>query len=62
MSPQSKTDTDYHDRLEQEVTALKRENILIETQKTQLSYDIKRAHAEIAGLRIELERLRKLIP
>jgi cell shape-determining protein MreC len=33
----------YNNRLEREVTALKRENILLETQNTQLAHDLKRA-------------------
>jgi hypothetical protein len=47
----------YDNRLEREVTALKRENILLETQKTQLTYDLKRAHTNIAGLRLDIYTL-----
>ena len=54
-------DTDYHDRLEQEVTRLKRDIILLESKNTELDYALKRSHAEIAGLRLDNEQLRQAI-
>jgi cell division protein FtsB len=54
-------DTDYHDRLEQEVTRLKRDIILLESKNTELEYSLKRSHAEIAQLRLSNEQLRQAI-
>jgi predicted nucleic acid-binding Zn-ribbon protein len=54
-------DTDYHDRLEQEVTRLKRDIILLESKNTELEYSLKRSHAEIAGLRLDNQQLRQAI-
>ena len=54
-------ETDYHNRLEQEITSLKREIVTLGTLSTQLDYDLKRAHAEIAGLRLSNEQLRQAI-
>jgi chromosome segregation ATPase len=53
--------TDYHDRLEQEVTSLKRDNTRFQTKITQLEYDLKRAHIEIHELRLSNEKLREVI-
>lgn len=54
-------ETDYHNRLEQEVTSLKRDNVRLETSNTQLAYDLKRAHIEIHDLRLSNEQLRQAI-
>jgi uncharacterized protein Smg (DUF494 family) len=45
-------DTDYHDRLEMEVSSLKRDNTRLQTKVTQLEYDLKRAHIQIHDLRL----------
>lgn len=58
MTHPSKTDTDYHDRLELEVSSLKRDNTRLATNVTQLEYDLKRAHIEIHDLRLSNEQLR----
>lgn len=50
-------DTDYHDRLEREVTSLKRDNIILETEVTNLRHELSFAHTEIRSLRIEKEKL-----
>jgi predicted nucleic acid-binding Zn-ribbon protein len=57
----SNKDTEYHDRLEQEVTRLKRDIILLESKNTELDFALKRSHAEIAGLRLDNEQLRQSI-
>jgi predicted nucleic acid-binding Zn-ribbon protein len=54
-------DTDYHNRLEQEVTSLKREVVTLGTLATQLEHDLKQSHAEIASLRLNNEQLRQAI-
>ncbi len=61
-------DTDYHNRLEQEVTSLKRDNIILETEVTNLRHELSFAHTEIRSLRIEnnksiekIEQLRQAI-
>jgi predicted nucleic acid-binding Zn-ribbon protein len=54
-------DADYHDRLEQEVTRLKRDIILLESKNTELDFALKRSHAEIAGLRLDNQQLRQAI-
>ena len=54
-------DTDYHDRLEREVTSLKREVILLETQNTKLTHDLNSAHRQIHDLRLDNEQLRQAI-
>ena len=54
-------DTDYHDRLEREVTSLKREVILLETQNTNLTHDLNSSHRQIHDLRAENEQLRQAI-
>ena len=54
-------DTDYHDRLEQEVTSLKREVILLETQNTKLTHDLNSSHRQIHDLRAKNEQLRQAI-
>ena len=50
-------DTDYHNRLEQEVTLLKRDNSTLETEVTQLRHELSFAHTEIKSLRIENNKL-----
>lgn len=54
-------DTDYHNRLEQEVTSLKREVVTLGTLATKLEHDLKQSHAEIARLRLDNEQLRQAI-
>lgn len=54
-------DVDYHDRLEQEVTSLKREVILLETQNTKLTHDLNGCHRQIHDLRLDNEQLRQAI-
>jgi len=54
-------DTDYHDRLEQEVTQLRQENANWLQMNRELDYALKRSHAEIAGLRLDNEQLRQAI-
>lgn len=54
-------DTDYHNRLEQEVTQLKQENASLKRMNTVLDINLKQAHAEIAGLRLDNEQLRQAI-
>ena len=50
-------DTDYHDRLEREVTGLKRDNIILETEVTNLRHELSFAHTEIRSLRMENNKL-----
>jgi predicted RNase H-like nuclease (RuvC/YqgF family) len=57
----TKMDTDYHDRLEQEVTSLKREVILLETQNTKLTHELNGSHREIHDLRLDNQQLRQAI-
>jgi len=54
-------DTDYHNRLEQEVTQLKQENANWKQMNTVLDAMLKQAHAEIAQLRLDNEQLRQAI-
>ena len=54
-------DTDYHNRLEQEVTQLKEENANWKRMNTMLDAMLKQAHAEIAQLRMVNEQLRQAI-
>jgi dynactin complex subunit len=54
-------DTDYHDRLEMEVSSLKRDNTRLQTKVTQLEYDLKRAYIQIHDLRLSNEQLRQTI-
>lgn len=54
-------DTDYHNRLEQEVTQLKQENAGWKQMNTVLDINLKQAHAEIAKLRLDNEQLRQAI-
>ena len=54
-------DTDYHDRLELEVTELKQENANWRLMNIMLDDTIKQAHAEIAQLRLDNEQLRQAI-
>jgi cell division protein FtsB len=51
----------YNNRLEQEVTALKREIIILESENTELDCDLKQAHAEVAFLRMDNKQLRQSI-
>lgn len=51
----------YDDRLEMEVSSLKRDNTRLATHVTQLEYDLKRAHIEIHDLRLSNEQLRQAI-
>lgn len=53
--------TDYHNRLEQEVTRLKKDIIELGTENTKLDYALKRSQAEIAGLRLDNQQLRQAI-
>lgn len=64
----TKMDTDYHNRLEAEVTQLKEENanwktmnIMLGAEKDRLEMNLKIAHAEIARLRLDNEQLRQAI-
>lgn len=61
-------DVDYHDRLEQEVTQLKKEvaelityKHVLEGENLTLDSLLKQAHAEIAQLRLVNEQLRQAI-
>ncbi len=54
-------DVDYHDRLEREVTSLKNEVVLLETQNTRLTYELQSAHRQIHDLRLDNEQLRQAI-
>ena len=54
-------DTDYHDRLELEVTQLRQENANWKRMNTMLDATLKQAHAEIAQLRLVNEQLRQAI-
>jgi thiamine pyrophosphokinase len=54
-------DTNYDDRLEMEVSSLKRDNTRLQTKVTQLEYDLKRAHIQIHDLRLSNEQLRQAI-
>lgn len=54
-------DVDYHDRLEREVTSLKREVILLETQNTKLTHELNGSRREIYELRLSNQQLRQAI-
>jgi uncharacterized coiled-coil DUF342 family protein len=54
-------DTDYHNRLEQEVTQLRQENANWKQMNTVLDAMLKAAHAEIAQIRLDNEQLRQAI-
>ena len=54
-------DTDYHNRLEQEVTQLRQENANWKQMNVVLDAMLKQAHAEIAQLRLVNEQLRQAI-
>jgi|TARA_S200002703_G_scaffold3311_1_gene4806 cell division protein FtsB len=61
-------DTDYHNRLEQEVTQLKQEvttlkmeNTVLGAENLKLDMNLNAARAEIAGLRLDNEQLRQAI-
>lgn len=49
--------TDYHDRLEQEVTSLRRDLILAESETTQAKYDLRQANHKCMALALENDRL-----
>ena len=57
----TKMDTDYHDRLELEVTQLRQENANWTRMNTVLDLNLKASHAEIAQLRLDNEQLRQAI-
>ncbi len=54
-------DTNYHDRLEQEVTRLKRDIILLEMQVTNLQADLKVSQTENDILDKEIQQLHQAI-
>ena len=54
-------DTDYHNRLEQEVTQLRQENANWKRMNAMLDATLKQAHAEIAQLRLDNQQLRQAI-
>jgi cell division protein FtsB len=61
-------DTDYHNRLEQEVTQLRQENanwqimnLTFGAEKDRLEMNLHISHAEIARLRLDNEQLRQAI-
>ena len=54
-------DTDYHNRLEQEVTQLRQENANWKQMNVVLDAALKQSHAEIAQLRLVNEQLRQAI-
>jgi cell division protein FtsB len=54
-------DTDYHNRLEAEVTQLRQENANWKRMNTLLDLNLKTSHAEIAQLRLDNEQLRQAI-
>ncbi len=53
--------TDYHDRLEQEVTRLKRDIILLETQVTSLQSKLKVSETENDLLTKDIQQLHQAI-
>ena len=61
----TKMDTDYHNRLEQEITQLRQENANLKRMNTVLDLNLKTSHAEIAQLvaqlRLDNEQLRQAI-
>ncbi len=54
-------DTDYHNRLEQEVTRLKRDIIILETRNTNLMQDLKALSQSYHRLHLDNEQLRQAI-
>lgn len=54
-------DTDYHNRLEQEITCLKRDNILLETQVTNLKAKLKVSETENDLLTLDIQQLHQAI-
>ena len=54
-------DTDYHNRLEQEVTSLKREVTLLETQNKKLTHELNGSRREAHDLRLDNQQLRQAI-
>ncbi len=54
-------DTDYHNRLEQEVTRLKRDIIILETRNTNLMQDLKVLSQSYHRLHLDNEQLRQAI-
>ena len=57
----SERNTDYHDRLEQEVTRLKRDIILLETQVTSLQSKLKVSETENDLLTKDIQQLHQAI-
>ncbi len=53
--------TDYHDRLEQEVTRLKRDIILLDNTNTQLMHDLKVLSQSYHRVHLDNEQLRQAI-
>ena len=53
--------TDYHDRLEQEVTRLKRDIILLETQVTSLQSKLKVSEKENDLLTLDIQQMHQAI-
>ena len=54
-------ETDYHNRLEQEVTRLKRDIILLETQVTNLQAKLKVSETENDLLTLDIQQLHQAI-
>ena len=54
-------DTDYHNRLEMEVTQLRQENAKWKQMNIVLDATLKQAHAEIAQLRLDNQQIRQAI-
>jgi len=54
-------DTDYHDRLEQEVTRLKRDIVQLETQLTLLQAKLKVSEKENDLLTLDIQQLHQAI-
>jgi len=54
-------DTDYHDRLEQEVTRLKRDIIQLETQLTVIQGKLKVSERENDLLTLDIQQLHQAI-
>jgi hypothetical protein len=53
--------TDYHDRLEQEVSRLKRDIIILETRNTNLMQDLKVSERENDLLTLDIQQLHQAI-
>jgi len=54
-------DTDYHDRLEREITSLRKDLILADTEVTQLKFDLRRANQKCMAQTLENNRLQDKI-